>query len=93
MSVRGDTRTPPANSRGADVSGAYILSAIAASLAAFVAVGLRPRTPFAKAIVLILVIKLIGIAGIKMFMFPDGAQPIVDAAAMAQAIGPVIPPR
>ena len=51
------------------------MRAIVSSLAAFLAAGLRPRTPLAKAIVLVLVIKLIGIAGMKMFMFPDSAQP------------------
>jgi hypothetical protein len=63
------------------------LRAIASSLAAFLAAGLRPRTPLAKAIVLILVIKLIGIVGMKAFMFPDGAQPVVDANAMARVEG------
>ena len=57
------------------------------SLAAFVAAGLRPRTPLAKAIVLVLAIKLIGIAGMKVFMFPDGAQPIVDANTIARVVG------
>ena len=55
------------------------MRAIFASLSAFLAAGLRPRTPLAKAIVLVLVIKLIGIAGMKMFMFPESAQPFVDA--------------
>ena len=63
------------------------MRAIVSSLTAFVAAGARPRTPLAKAIVLVLVIKLIGIAGIKTFMFPDRAQPVVDAAAMARVIG------
>jgi hypothetical protein len=63
------------------------LSAIVSSLAAFVGAGLRPRTPLAKAIVLILIIKLIGIAGMKVFMFPDSAQPVVDANAMARVVG------
>ena len=49
--------------------------------------GRRPRTPLAKAIVLVLVIKLIGIAGMKVFMFPEGAQPVVDANAMARVVG------
>ena len=63
------------------------MRAIVSSLAAFLAAGLRPRTPFAKAIVLVLVIKLIGIAGIKVFMFPESAQPVVDANAMARVVG------
>ena len=64
------------------------LRAILSSLAAFLAAGARPPTPLAKAIVLVLVIKLIGLAGIKVFMFSDDTQPVVDATAMARAIGP-----
>ena len=56
-------------------------------MGAFLAAGLWPRTPLAKAIVFVLVIKLIGIAGIKSFGFSDSAQPRVDATAMARAIG------
>jgi hypothetical protein len=63
------------------------LRAIFASLMAFVCAGIRPRTPLAKAIVLVLILKLIGIAGIRVFMFPDGAQPVVDGTAMARAMG------
>ncbi len=56
-------------------------------MGAFVAAGLRPRTPLAKAIVFVLVIKLIGIAGIKALGFPDSGQPRVDAGAMARVLG------
>jgi hypothetical protein len=63
------------------------LRAIVSSFAAFLAAGLRPRTPLAKAIVFVLVIKLIGIAGMKVFMFSDSAQPVVDANAMARVVG------
>ncbi len=59
-------------------------------MTAFLAAGVRPRTPLAKAIVLVLVIKLIAIAGMKIFMFADSAQPVVDATAVARAIG--VPP-
>jgi len=40
-----------------------------------------------------LILKLIGLAGIKLFMFPDSAQPVIDAAAMTRALGPVEPLR
>ncbi|HEY5067625.1 MAG TPA: hypothetical protein VIJ04_22720 [Xanthobacteraceae bacterium] len=63
------------------------MRAILSSMGAFLAAGLWPRTPLAKAIVFVLVIKLIGIASIKVFAFPDGAQPRVDANAMARVIG------
>jgi hypothetical protein len=39
----------------------------------------------------VLVIKLIGIASIRVFGFPDAAQPRVDADMMARVIG-VEPP-
>jgi hypothetical protein len=63
------------------------LREIFASLIAFVCAGIRPRTPLAKAIVLVLILKLVGIAGIKVFMFPDSAQPVVDGTTMARAMG------
>ena len=68
-------------------TGESFLGAILSSLAAFIAAGARPRTPLARAIVLVLVIKLIGIAGIKAFMFADSTRPIVDATSMARVIG------
>jgi hypothetical protein len=64
------------------------LRAIFSSLTAFVSAGVRPATPLAKAIVLVLILKLIGIAGIKVLMFPDNAQPVADAAAVARLVGP-----
>lgn len=64
------------------------VGAIVSSLTAFLAAAARPPTPLARAIVLVLVIKLIAIAGIKIFMFPDSAQPNVDATAMARVVGP-----
>jgi hypothetical protein len=93
MNPRSDNHTLRADGRGAPAPGADILHAIGASLAAFAAAAIWPRTPLAKAVVLVLVIKLIGIAGIKMIMFPDNAQPVVDAAGMARAIGPAPPPQ
>ena len=63
------------------------MRAIVSSLAAFMAAGLRPRTPLAKAIMLVLVIKFIGIVGMKVFMFPDSARPVVDANAVARVVG------
>jgi len=63
------------------------LRAIFAPLAAFISAGIRPRTPLARALVFVLILKLIGIAGIRVFMFPDGAQPVVDGTAMARAMG------
>jgi hypothetical protein len=67
------------------------LTAIYFSLADFVVAAVRPRTPLAKAIMLVLVIKLIGIVGIRILMFPDSAQPAVSATAMAHVLGVSVP--
>ena len=67
------------------------MNAILSSLAAYFAAGLRPRTVLAKAIVLVLVIKLIGLVGIKTFLFPESSQPVVSADTMARRIGIVQP--
>jgi len=56
-------------------------------LTAFLTAGARPRTPFAKAIVLVLIIKLAGIVGMKAFMFPDSSKPVADAATVARVLG------
>jgi hypothetical protein len=69
------------------------LNAILSSLAAFFAAGIRPRTPLAKAIVLVLALKLIGIVGMRIFMFADGIQPDVSASTMARVIGVAAPDR
>lgn len=63
------------------------MRAIFSSLGAFVAAGLWPRTPLAKAIVFVLVIKLVTIAAARIYLATDGAQPAVDAAVMARVIG------
>jgi hypothetical protein len=63
------------------------LRPILSSLTDFLAAGARPRTPFAKAIVLVLIIKLVGIVGMKAFMFPDSSKPVVDATAVARVVG------
>lgn len=63
------------------------MRAIFSSLTAFLAAGLWPRTPLAKAIVFVLVIKLLGIAGMRLFMFPESGQPVVDANTMARVLG------
>lgn len=70
-----------------------LVRAIFSSLTAFLAAGLWPRTPLAKAIVFVLVVKLLGIAGMRLFMFPEGAEPIVDANAMARVLGVSNPAR
>jgi len=66
---------------------------IIASLTALLSAGIRPRTPLAKAIVVVLVAKLVGIAAIKTLMFPDPAKPPADAVAVARVIGVSTPMR
>ncbi|HTZ03994.1 MAG TPA: hypothetical protein VMC05_16795 [Xanthobacteraceae bacterium] len=69
------------------------MRAILASLGAFAAAGLRPRTPLAKAIVLILLIKLIGVTAMRVYLAADNVEPAVDAATMARVIGVAPPAR
>jgi hypothetical protein len=69
------------------------MRALLSSIAAFIAAGARPRTALAKAIVVVLVIKLIGLAGIKAFLFPPSAEPVVNADTMMQIIGTAAPTR
>ena len=75
------------SSAGKQACGDGPLRAILSSLGAFLAAGLRPRTPLAKAIMLVLVIKLIGITAVRIYMVADGAQPVVDADTMAHVFG------
>lgn len=63
------------------------MRAVLASLRAFVAAGLWARTPFAKAIVLVLVIKLIGAAAMRIYLTAGNVEPVVDAAVMERVIG------
>lgn len=63
------------------------MRSIVSSLGAFAAAGLRPRTALAKAIMLVLLIKLVAVTVVKIYMVTDGANSHVDAAAMAQALG------
>jgi hypothetical protein len=51
------------------------------------------RSPFARAIVIVLVIKAIGLFGMKILIFPDSTTPVVDASAMMRVIGPSTFPR
>jgi len=56
-------------------------------LIAFLTAAVRPTTPLAKAIVLVLILKVVGIAGVKLLMFPNTAQPVVVTATMEHVIG------
>jgi hypothetical protein len=47
----------------------------------------------AKAIVAVLIIKLVGITAARLFLFTDGARPAADAAAIERVIGAGAPVR
>jgi hypothetical protein len=65
-----------------------ILNAIMSSLAAFLAAGVRPPTLLAKAIVLVLTLKLLAIAAASIFLFSTNERPTVDPGAVSRLIGP-----
>jgi hypothetical protein len=66
------------------------MKAVLSSLGAFLAAGIRPRTPLAKAIVLALAIKLVAIVTMKVFLFSGDGRPVIDEAAMDHLIGPTL---
>lgn len=63
------------------------MRAIFASLGAFAAAGLWPRSPLAKAIVLVLFVKLIGVTAMCIYLTAGNVEPVVDAAEMERVIG------
>jgi hypothetical protein len=71
--------------------GWHPLNAILSTLGAFLAAGVRPPTPLARAIMVVLVTKLVAIAGIAVFLASDGRRPVVDPIAVSRPIGPSAP--
>ena len=67
------------------------MNAVLSSLAAFLAAGARPPTPLAKAIVLVLVVKLMAIAAIGVFLFSNHGRMVVDSTTVSRLIGPSVP--
>ena len=67
------------------------MNAVLSSLAAFLATGARPPTPLAKAIVLVLVVKLVAIAGAGVFLFSSSGRMVVDSTTVSRLIGPSVP--
>lgn len=67
------------------------MNAVLSSLAAFLAAGARPPTPLAKAIVLVLVVKLMAIAAIGVFLFSSPGRMGVDSITVSRLIGPSLP--
>ena len=64
------------------------MNAVISSLAAFLAAGVRPPTPLAKAIMLVLAFKLLAIAAASIFLFSINERPTVDPGAVSRLIGP-----
>jgi hypothetical protein len=67
------------------------MNAVLSSLAAFLAAGARPPTPLAKAIVLVVVVKLMAIAAIGVFLFSSSGRMVVDSTTVSRLIGPSVP--
>jgi hypothetical protein len=67
------------------------MKAVLSSLAAFLAAGARPPTPLSKAIVLVLVVKLMAIAAIGVFLFSSSGRMVVDSTRISRLIGPSVP--
>ncbi len=59
-----------------------------ATLAAFIRAGLRPQSPLARAIVIVLVAKLIAVVAMMAYQHFAEANVIVDAAAIGRLLGP-----
>lgn len=61
---------------------------VLSSLAAFVGAAFRPRGMLARAIVIVLAIKLIAVAGMAMFAHFSDQSATIDAAAVDRLLGP-----
>jgi len=59
-----------------------------ASLAAFIDAGLRPQSPLARAIVVVLAAKLIAVTVMLVFLFFANQYVIADVAAVSRLLGP-----
>ncbi len=54
----------------------------------FLLAGIRPKTPLARAIVLVLVLKLAVVVSMQVFLLWGEAQPDVNALTMRRLLGP-----
>jgi hypothetical protein len=66
------------------------LNAVLAAFAAFLAAAVRPQTPLAKAIMAVLLVKLIALTGIGVFMLASRAPAPVGSAGMERLFGPTV---
>lgn len=58
------------------------------SLAAFVQAGIRPRTMLARAIVTVLIIKLVAVTAMSVVRHYEDRTAIADTAGVADRLGP-----
>ena len=68
-----------------------MLNGLMSSFTAFLAAGVRPPTRLAKAIRVVLMLKLLAIAGASIFLFSINERPTVDPGAVSRLIGPSTP--
>lgn len=61
---------------------------VLSSLRDFLLAGLRPKTPLARAIVLVLVLKLAVVVSMQVFLLWGEAQPDVNALSMGRVLAP-----
>jgi uncharacterized PurR-regulated membrane protein YhhQ (DUF165 family) len=77
----------------ADRDGLMSPRPVLASLAAFIGAGLRPPSPLARAIVIVLAAKLIAVVVMTVFfLFFANQESVVNAAAVGHWLGPSPPP-
>ncbi len=58
------------------------------SLAAFVQAGLRPKSALARAIVAVLVLKLVAVAAMMVYRHYEDRSAVADPAGVAYRLGP-----
>jgi hypothetical protein len=61
---------------------------VLSSIGEFLLSGIRPKTPLAKAIVFVLVLKLAVVASMQVFLLFGAAQPDVNALTISRVLGP-----
>jgi hypothetical protein len=76
----------------ADRDGLMSPRPVLASLAAFVGAGLRPASPLARAIVIVLAAKLIAVVAMIVYFHFVDQHVVANAAAIGRLLGPSSPP-
>jgi hypothetical protein len=68
-----------------------LASPLLSSLAAFLSAAIRPGSLLARAIVIVLAIKLVAVAGMAVYAHFTDQSASIDAAAVERLIGPSTP--